>query len=88
MKKQPEDNQNAIETLLDSVRELLERHYSSASRLEDSTGKIKIAFAIVVENREAKVTIAYGLRYKATVERELADENQIKLNLVPGNGAA
>jgi hypothetical protein len=75
------------------VRELLEAHYSAAARLPDDKDRIKISFATIVEadkhgDTKAKTTVVYGRRHKKTIERFIEDPDQIKLNLVPGNGAA
>lgn len=83
-----ETHESAIEQILDSIRELLEEHYVAASRLPDDKDRIKIGFAVVIEDHEVETTCTYGRRYKATSERYIDDPDQIKLDLERGNGAA
>lgn len=79
--------ESAIQQIIDSVQELLEKHYAAAARIPDDKDKIKIAFAVVVQYHEVETTCTYGKRYKATAERHIDDPAQIKLNLVQ-DGAA
>jgi hypothetical protein len=80
--------ESAIAQIMDSIEELLEEHYAAAARIPDDKDRIKIGFAVVIQYHEVETTCTYGRRYKATAERHIDDPDQIKLNLVPGNGAA
>jgi hypothetical protein len=88
-KPKPDPNtESAIAQIMDSIEELLEEHYTAAARIPDDKDRIKIGFAVVIQYHEVETTCTYGKRYKATAERHIDDPDQIKLNLVPGNGAA
>jgi hypothetical protein len=88
MKPENDLTQNTITEILVTIEELLREHYAAASRLPDDKDRIKIGFAVVIQYHEVETTCTYGRRYKATAERHIDDPDQIKLNLVPGNGAA
>jgi hypothetical protein len=76
----------ATTLILDSLKDLLDENYLAAARLPDDKGRIKLAFAIIVDDRDIETTCTYGRRFKKTIERVLEDPAQTTIQFAEGNG--
>jgi hypothetical protein len=82
----PDEYIAATTQILDSLKELLDANYLAAARLPDDKGRIKLGFAITIDDRDIETICTYGQRFKVKTERVLEDPAQTTINFSAGRG--